>query len=144
MHAGQALGNFTEAYHQLGFLRRHAEARGDRNPDDARENAFRVIQERLQGLPPGWVTTTSGPGRPAQLTVLGNGVVPQQAAHAVELLAPPTERGETRFYPGIPGRAKPGFLRTIGSPTPFRSAKCEGCRCPNHSPTSRCASRTTT
>ncbi|GLF95551.1 hypothetical protein [Streptomyces yaizuensis] len=43
----------------------------------------------MQGLPPGWVTDTPGLGRPAQLTALGNGVVPQQAARAVELLAPP-------------------------------------------------------
>nr|EIF92676.1 hypothetical protein [Streptomyces tsukubensis NRRL18488] len=45
--------------------------------------------EWMQGLPLGWVTATPGLGRPAQLTALGNGVVPQQAARAVELLAPP-------------------------------------------------------
>ncbi|MFJ6382697.1 DNA cytosine methyltransferase [Kitasatospora sp. NPDC092039] len=43
----------------------------------------------MQGLPTGWVTATPGLGRPAQLTALGNGVVPQQAARALELLAPP-------------------------------------------------------
>nr|WP_219807470.1 hypothetical protein [Streptomyces sp. SM14] len=45
--------------------------------------------EWMQGLPDGWVTATPGLGRPAQLTALGNGVVPQQAARAVDLLAPP-------------------------------------------------------
>ncbi|MFF2078584.1 hypothetical protein ACFVXG_28005 [Kitasatospora sp. NPDC058162] len=48
--------------------------------------------EWMQGLPPGWVTATRGLGRPAQLTALGNGVVPQQAAKAMELLAPPFSR----------------------------------------------------
>lgn len=48
--------------------------------------------EWMQGLAPGWVTATPGLGRPAQLTALGNGVVPQQAARALELLAPPFPR----------------------------------------------------
>jgi DNA (cytosine-5)-methyltransferase 1 len=41
--------------------------------------------EWLQGLEPGWVTSLRLP-RTAQLRALGNGVVPQQAAHAVTLL----------------------------------------------------------
>ncbi len=41
--------------------------------------------EHLMGLPSGWVTGLSLP-RTAQLRALGNGVVPQQAAHAVALL----------------------------------------------------------
>jgi DNA (cytosine-5)-methyltransferase 1 len=41
--------------------------------------------EWLMGLPPGWVTDLPLP-RTAQLRALGNGVVPQQAAHAVSLL----------------------------------------------------------
>ncbi|WP_225447611.1 hypothetical protein [Streptacidiphilus sp. PB12-B1b] len=43
----------------------------------------------MQGVPAGWVTATEGLGRPAQLTALGNGVVPQQATRALQLLAPP-------------------------------------------------------
>jgi DNA (cytosine-5)-methyltransferase 1 len=40
----------------------------------------------MMGLPDGWVT--AGELSPAQaLRVLGNGVVPQQAAHALEVLA---------------------------------------------------------
>ncbi|MGW1374700.1 hypothetical protein ACWD6P_10580 [Streptomyces sp. NPDC002446] len=45
--------------------------------------------EWMQGLDPGWVTATPGLGRPAQLAALGNGVVPQQAARALQILAPP-------------------------------------------------------
>jgi DNA (cytosine-5)-methyltransferase 1 len=41
--------------------------------------------EHLMGLPSGWVTDLDLP-RTAQLRALGNGVVPQQAAHAVSLL----------------------------------------------------------
>jgi DNA (cytosine-5)-methyltransferase 1 len=41
--------------------------------------------EWLQGLEPGWVTDIPLP-RTAQLRALGNGVVPQQAVHAVALL----------------------------------------------------------
>lgn len=42
--------------------------------------------EWMQGLPVGWVTDVPGLSRNEQLKALGNGVVPQQAAHAVELL----------------------------------------------------------
>ncbi|MEU5838709.1 DNA cytosine methyltransferase [Streptomyces diacarni] len=45
--------------------------------------------EWMQGLEDGWVTATPGLGRPAQLTALGNGVVPHQALRAVRLLTPP-------------------------------------------------------
>ncbi|WP_245600771.1 hypothetical protein [Streptomyces sulphureus] len=44
--------------------------------------------EWMQGLDDGWVTAVPGLGRPAQLTALGNGVVPRQALHAVRFLAP--------------------------------------------------------
>jgi DNA (cytosine-5)-methyltransferase 1 len=39
------------------------------------------------GLPPGWVTGTPGISRPAQLRLLGNGVVPPQATTALRRLA---------------------------------------------------------
>ena len=39
--------------------------------------------EWLQGLPDGWVIAVLGLSHADQLAVLGNGVVPQQAAHAV-------------------------------------------------------------
>jgi DNA (cytosine-5)-methyltransferase 1 len=58
-------------------------------PTDAAGRLRADFVEWMQGLEPGWVTATPGLGRPAQLTALGNGVVPQQAARAVQLLAPP-------------------------------------------------------
>lgn len=42
--------------------------------------------EWLMGLPAGWVTDTPGLSRADQLKMLGNGVVPQQAAHALHHL----------------------------------------------------------
>lgn len=41
--------------------------------------------EWMQGLPDGWVTGAPIT-RPQQLRALGNGVVPQQAAHAIRLM----------------------------------------------------------
>ena len=38
------------------------------------------------GLPAGWVTDTPDLSRAQQLKILGNGVVPQQAAAALRLL----------------------------------------------------------
>ena len=61
-------------------------------PTDAAGRLRADFVEWMQGLPAGWVTATPGLGRPAQLTALGNGVVPQQAARAVQLLAPPFPR----------------------------------------------------
>jgi DNA (cytosine-5)-methyltransferase 1 len=58
-------------------------------PADAAGRLRAEFVEWMQGLPGGWVTATPGLGRPAQLTALGNGVVPQQAARAVQLLLPP-------------------------------------------------------
>ncbi|MFI7101852.1 DNA cytosine methyltransferase [Streptomyces sp. NPDC050161] len=61
-------------------------------PTDAAGRLRADFVEWMQGLEPGWVTATPGLGRPAQLTALGNGVVPQQASRAVQLLAPPFPR----------------------------------------------------
>ncbi|MFK0107248.1 DNA cytosine methyltransferase [Streptomyces sp. NPDC091217] len=66
----------------------HATRPAPRPTDDAGRLSPRFV-EWMQGLPPGWVTGTPGLGRPAQLTALGNGVVPQQAARALRILAPP-------------------------------------------------------
>lgn len=51
--------------------------------------------EFLMGLPDGWVTDAPGLSRNAQLKALGNGVVPQQAYAALQLLAEdvPQSRG---------------------------------------------------
>jgi DNA (cytosine-5)-methyltransferase 1 len=42
--------------------------------------------EWLMGLPDGWVTDVPGLSRNEQLKLCGNGVVPQQAAHALRLM----------------------------------------------------------
>ena len=44
----------------------------------------------MMGLPDGWVTDC-GLTRTAQLRILGNGVVPQQARAAWEMMAPKTK-----------------------------------------------------
>lgn len=44
--------------------------------------------EWMMGLPAGWVTDVPGLSRNAQLKALGNGVVPQQAFRALELMWP--------------------------------------------------------
>ncbi|MET8729031.1 DNA cytosine methyltransferase [Streptomyces parvus] len=58
-------------------------------PTDAAGRLRADFVEWMQGLDAGWVTATPGLGRPAQLTALGNGIVPQQASRALQLLAPP-------------------------------------------------------
>ncbi|MEU6664028.1 DNA cytosine methyltransferase [Streptomyces sp. NPDC046821] len=62
------------------------------DPTDGAGRLRADFVEWMQGLESGWVTATPGLGRPAQLTALGNGVVPQQAARALQLLAPPFPR----------------------------------------------------
>ncbi|MFI5808622.1 DNA cytosine methyltransferase [Streptomyces sp. NPDC051561] len=54
------------------------------------------LVEWMMGLPTGWVTNTDGLTRAAQLHLLGNSVVPQQAAHALEALL--VRWGEDRGY----------------------------------------------
>jgi hypothetical protein len=45
--AGRAVNNYTEAFEQLGFLRRYAEAPSTPEFRDARQSAFAVAQDRL-------------------------------------------------------------------------------------------------
>ncbi|MFD5537666.1 hypothetical protein ACFWIJ_07370 [Streptomyces sp. NPDC127079] len=45
--AGLAVNNYTEAFEQLGFLRRYAEAPASANLRVARQDAFDVAQDRL-------------------------------------------------------------------------------------------------
>lgn len=44
--------------------------------------------EWMKGLPEGWVTRTEGLPRATQFRLLGNSVVPHQAARALEILLP--------------------------------------------------------
>ncbi|WP_443052159.1 DNA cytosine methyltransferase [Streptomyces sp. NBC_00250] len=80
-------GPYTAAITRWETLTRPAPA-----PTDAAGRLRADFVEWMQGLDAGWVTATPGLGRPAQLTALGNGVVPQQAALALQLLAPPFPR----------------------------------------------------
>ncbi|MFF2503574.1 DNA cytosine methyltransferase [Streptomyces sp. NPDC058067] len=80
-------GAFAAAITRWERLTRPAPA-----PTDAAGRLRADFVEWMQGLDAGWVTATPGLGRPAQLTALGNGVVPQQAARALQLLAPPFPR----------------------------------------------------
>lgn len=45
-----------------------------------------AFAEWMMGLPEGWITDVHGLSMTAQVKACGNGVVPQQAAHALELL----------------------------------------------------------
>lgn len=61
-------------------------------PTDDRGRLSPAFVEWMQGLAPGHVTGVPGIPRGAQLKALGNGVVPQQAAAALRLLAARAER----------------------------------------------------
>ncbi|WP_406492774.1 hypothetical protein OG936_04895 [Streptomyces sp. NBC_00846] len=80
-------GAYAAAITQWETLTRPAPA-----PTDSAGRLRADFVEWMQGLDADWITATPGLGRPAQLTALGNGVVPQQAARAVRLLAPPFPR----------------------------------------------------
>ncbi|MFJ4676887.1 DNA cytosine methyltransferase [Kitasatospora sp. NPDC088783] len=58
------------------------------DPVDSRGRLAPAFVEWVMGLEKGWVTQITGLSRSAQLTALGNGVVPQQASLAMELLTP--------------------------------------------------------
>lgn len=85
--ADRRWGAYGSAITRWESLTRQAPA-----PTDAAGRLRADFVEWMQGLDAGWVTATRGLGRPAQLTALGNGVVPQQASHALQLLAPPFPR----------------------------------------------------
>ncbi|WP_280672195.1 hypothetical protein [Kitasatospora sp. MAP12-44] len=59
------------------------------DPTDARGRLAPAFVEWIMGVEKGLVCDVPGLSRAAQLTALGNGVVPQQAARALELLSPP-------------------------------------------------------
>ncbi|MFE0025108.1 hypothetical protein [Amycolatopsis sp. NPDC059021] len=85
--------------------------------------------EWLMGLPPGWVTAAHlDLPRTAQLRALGNGVMPQQAAHALRLLLddlthlhrPPSHPSagaprDTKTRASRPAAARGGSTRPSGA-----------------------------
>ncbi|MGW2545954.1 hypothetical protein ACWC5I_35020 [Kitasatospora sp. NPDC001574] len=64
------------------------ETRPAPDPLDSRGRLSAELVEWVMGLEKGWVTQITGLSRSAKLTALGNGVVPQQAAAAMQLLTP--------------------------------------------------------
>lgn len=64
-------------------------------PLDQDEKLNALFVEYMMGLPKGWVTET-GLSRAQQLKMLGNGVVPQQAEYAIELLC--DTHSDRHFY----------------------------------------------
>lgn len=70
----------TAAHYPTHFWQRESP-----NPNDAGDLNPQFV-EWMMGLPAGWVTDVPGISRAQQLKILGNGVVPQQARHALDLL----------------------------------------------------------
>ena len=77
-----AWGPFEPAVHRW----EHLTGRPAPAPTDDRGRLSPTFVEWMMGLPEGWVTDVPDLGRSAQLRILGNGVVPQQAAAAVAAL----------------------------------------------------------
>lgn len=85
--AARRFGPYTEAVRRWEALTRAAPAWTEPSPRSARPRLSAEFVEWLMGLPVGWVTSPElGLSRRQQLRLLGNGVVPQQAAAAVGAL----------------------------------------------------------
>ncbi|MEV7042886.1 hypothetical protein [Amycolatopsis sp. NPDC051061] len=90
--------------------------------------------EWLMGLPPGWATAGHlDLPRTAQLRALGNGVMPQQAAHALRLLLDDFAHLNNSACPAPVGA--PALNRR--SAHPGRTADSAPAHAPTPSPTSR-------
>ncbi|MGW2542739.1 DNA cytosine methyltransferase [Kitasatospora sp. NPDC001574] len=98
-HSGPAAGADTAADGRRGsaqlsrwgdyapaIARWEAATRPAPDPVDSRGRLSPEFVEWVMGLEEGWVTQITGLSRSAQLTALGNGVVPQQASLAAQLL----------------------------------------------------------
>ena len=85
--ANQLFGPYTEAVRRWEALTRAAPAPTEPSPRSARPRLSAEFVEWLMGLEAGWVTSPElGLSRRQQLRLLGNGVVPQQAAAVVGAL----------------------------------------------------------
>ena len=85
--AARRFGPYTEAVRRWEVLTRAAPAPTEPSPRSARPRLSAGFVEWLMGLEAGWVTSPElGLSRRQQLRLLGNGVVPQQAAAVVGAL----------------------------------------------------------
>ena len=75
-------GNYTPAIHRWEAVLGRPAPRPT-EPGRTGERLSPRFVEWMMGLPEGWVTDVPGLSRNAQLKALGNGVVPQQAEHAI-------------------------------------------------------------
>ncbi|MBC9719403.1 DNA cytosine methyltransferase [Streptomyces sp. TRM66268-LWL] len=85
-HRGQSPAHWWGGY--LPAVRRWEHLTGQAAPRPTAPGTRRLSAEFVEWmmLPAGWVTGTPGLSRAAQLHLIGNSVVPQQAAHALDLL----------------------------------------------------------
>lgn len=82
--AGRVFGPYTKAVHVWEAVTRPAPAPTESSPRSGRPRLSVEFVEWLMGLEDGWVTSPAlGLSRRQQLRLLGNGVVPQQAASVV-------------------------------------------------------------
>ncbi|MCR6488319.1 hypothetical protein M8542_36360 [Amycolatopsis sp. OK19-0408] len=80
-------GEYAAAVHRWELITSHPAPYPTQPGRHGRPVLAPAFVEWLMGLPPGWVTAEHlDLPRTAQLRALGNGVMPQQAAHALRLL----------------------------------------------------------
>ena len=83
----QCWGRYAEAVTRWEQITGHAAPSPAILRDDTGPRPAPAFVEWLMGLPLGWVTDTQrGLTANQQLTALGNGVLPRQAAHAIASL----------------------------------------------------------
>ena len=83
--AGEQWGKYAAAIHRWEAITRSAPPPTEAGPKGNPRLSPR-FSEWLMGLPDGWVTDVPEITRAQALKALGNGVVPQQAAHALHQL----------------------------------------------------------
>lgn len=86
LRGGIDFGPYLPAIEQWEVLTRPCPPPTEPAPKGGRRLSARFV-EWMMGLPEGWVTGVPGVSRTEALRMLGNGVVPQQAAHALTILA---------------------------------------------------------
>lgn len=88
LHAEGTFGPYEAAVRRWeAVIGRPAPAPTEPSPTTGRPRLATRFVEHMMGLPDGQVTSPAlGLTRAQQLSLLGNGVVPQQAAHAVRTL----------------------------------------------------------